>query len=107
MAEEQAFFSDGIVRLSKLAVIIMPAPEWTITIVVPPILVCRLGSHFLTLPCGVDLILVLNKHDHGNQKIDCQLEICHFTSYKHYPIVLSSHFVCWRHISGHWKMKAG
>ena len=27
---------------------------------VPPILVRRLKSHFLTLPCGVDLILGLN-----------------------------------------------
>ena len=29
-------------------------------VVVPPILVRRLKSHFLTLPCGVDLILGLN-----------------------------------------------
>lgn len=28
--------------------------------VVPPILVRRLKSHFITLPCGVDLILGLN-----------------------------------------------
>lgn len=28
--------------------------------VVPPILVRRLKSHFYTLPCGVDLILALN-----------------------------------------------
>lgn len=27
---------------------------------VPPILVRRLKSHFVTLPCGVDLILALN-----------------------------------------------
>jgi len=29
-------------------------------VTVPPILVRRLKSHFLTLPCGVDLILALN-----------------------------------------------
>lgn len=29
-------------------------------VAVPPILVRRLKSHFLTLPCGVDLILGLN-----------------------------------------------
>lgn len=29
-------------------------------VMVPPILVRRLKSHFLTLPCGVDLILGLN-----------------------------------------------
>ena len=29
-------------------------------VTVPPILVRRLKSHFITLPCGVDLILGLN-----------------------------------------------
>lgn len=29
-------------------------------VAIPPILVRRLKSHFLTLPCGVDLILGLN-----------------------------------------------
>ncbi len=29
-------------------------------VAVPPVLIRRLKSHFLTLPCGVDLILGLN-----------------------------------------------
>lgn len=29
-------------------------------VIIPPILVRRLKSHFITLPCGVDLILGLN-----------------------------------------------
>lgn len=43
-------------------------------IAVPPILVRRLKSHFLTLPCGVDLILGLNgyiwisKHVKNNEQ---------------------------------------
>ena len=46
-------------RLLKLAVISCQLRNGQL-VVVPPFLVRRLKSHFLTLPCGVDLILGLN-----------------------------------------------
>jgi exosome complex component RRP4 len=83
VAEVQAFFSDGAMSLHTRSLkygkvcttphcpfhslgqgSILNAPLWQLRngqlVTVPPILVRRLKSHFISLPCGVDLILGLN-----------------------------------------------
>ncbi|PPQ69502.1 hypothetical protein CVT26_002848 [Gymnopilus dilepis] len=59
VAEVQAFFSDGAMSLHTRSLKYGKLRNGQL-VVVPPILVRRLKSHFLTLPCGVDLILGLN-----------------------------------------------
>jgi len=59
VAEVQAFFSDGAMSLHTRSLKYGKLRNGQL-VVVPPILVQRLKSHFLTLPCGVDLILGLN-----------------------------------------------
>lgn len=59
VAEVQAFFSDGAMSLHTRSLRYGKLRNGQI-VTVPPILVQRLKSHFLALPCGVDLILGLN-----------------------------------------------
>jgi len=59
VAEVQAFFSDGAMSLHTRSLKYGKLRNGQL-VVIPPILVRRLKSHFLTLPCGVDLILGLN-----------------------------------------------
>lgn len=73
VAEVQAFFSDGAMSLHTRSLKYGKLRNGQL-IAVPPILVRRLKSHFLTLPCGVDLILGLNgyiwisKHVKNNEQ---------------------------------------
>lgn len=79
VAEVQAFFSDGAMSLHTRSLkygkvsrvmYIHTTIGYSLTtpgqlrngqlVTVPPILVRRLKSHFISLPCGVDLILGLN-----------------------------------------------
>ncbi|PPQ71891.1 hypothetical protein CVT24_006865 [Panaeolus cyanescens] len=59
VAEVQAFFSDGAMSLHTRSLKYGKLRNGQL-VTVPPILVRRLKSHFLTLPCGVDVILGLN-----------------------------------------------
>ncbi|KAI0316774.1 hypothetical protein OF83DRAFT_1059825 [Amylostereum chailletii] len=59
VAEVQAFFSDGAMSLHTRSLKYGKLRNGQL-VVVPPILVRRLKSHFYTLPSGVDLILGLN-----------------------------------------------
>ncbi|KAF8998511.1 hypothetical protein BDQ17DRAFT_1328744 [Cyathus striatus] len=59
VAEVQAFFADGAMSLHTRSLRYGKLRNGQI-VAVPPILVRRLKSHFLSLPCGVDLILGLN-----------------------------------------------
>lgn len=59
VAEVQAFFSDGAMSLHTRSLRYGKLRNGQL-VTVPPILVRRLKSHFIALPCGVDLILGLN-----------------------------------------------
>ncbi|KAF7316506.1 hypothetical protein MIND_00169800 [Mycena indigotica] len=59
VAEVQAFFADGAMSLHTRSLKYGKLRNGQL-VVIPPILVRRLKSHFTTLPCGVDLILGLN-----------------------------------------------
>ncbi|KDQ50706.1 hypothetical protein JAAARDRAFT_141473 [Jaapia argillacea MUCL 33604] len=59
VAEVQAFFSDGAMSLHTRSLKYGKLRNGQL-VSIPPILVRRLKSHFLVLPCGVDLILGLN-----------------------------------------------
>ncbi|PIL24078.1 hypothetical protein GSI_13829 [Ganoderma sinense ZZ0214-1] len=59
VAEVQAFFSDGAMSLHTRSLRYGKLRNGQL-VTVPPILIRRLKSHFVSLPCGVDLILGLN-----------------------------------------------
>ncbi|KAL5513266.1 RRP4 [Sanghuangporus vaninii] len=59
VAEVQAFFADGAMSLHTRSLKYGKLRNGQL-ITVPPILIRRLKSHFISLPCGVDLILGLN-----------------------------------------------
>ncbi|KII87278.1 hypothetical protein PLICRDRAFT_112567 [Plicaturopsis crispa FD-325 SS-3] len=59
VAEVQSFFSDGAMSLHTRSLKYGKLRNGQL-VTIPPILVRRLKSHFITLPCGVDLILGLN-----------------------------------------------
>lgn len=59
VAEVQAFFSDGTMSLHTRSLRYGKLRNGQL-VVVPTVLIRRLKSHFVTLPCGVDLILGLN-----------------------------------------------
>ncbi|RDB15864.1 Exosome complex component rrp4 [Hypsizygus marmoreus] len=59
VAEVQAFFSDGAMSLHTRSLKYGKLRNGQL-VSIPPILVRRLKSHFIALPCGVDLILGLN-----------------------------------------------
>ncbi|KAF9075821.1 hypothetical protein BDP27DRAFT_1211456 [Rhodocollybia butyracea] len=59
VAEVQAFFGDGTMSLHTRSLSYGKLRNGQL-VTVPPILIRRLKSHFITLPCGVDLILGLN-----------------------------------------------
>jgi len=59
VAEVQAFFSDGAMSLHTRSLKYGKLRNGQL-VIIPPILVRRLKSHFIALPCGVDLILGLN-----------------------------------------------
>jgi len=59
VAEVQAFFGDGTMSLHTRSLKYGKLRNGQL-VVVPPILIRRLKSHFYSLPCGVDLILGLN-----------------------------------------------
>ncbi|KZP30468.1 hypothetical protein FIBSPDRAFT_725647 [Athelia psychrophila] len=59
VAEVQAFFSDGAMSLHTRSLKYGKLRNGQL-VTIPPILVRRLKSHFITLPCNVDLILGLN-----------------------------------------------
>ncbi|KAG6808012.1 hypothetical protein H0H92_005693 [Tricholoma furcatifolium] len=59
VAEVQAFFSDGAMSLHTRSLKYGKLRNGQL-VTVSPILVRRLKSHFISLPCGVDLILGLN-----------------------------------------------
>lgn len=81
VAEVQAFFSDGAMSLHTRSLKYGKLRNGQL-VVVPPALIRRLKSHFISLPCGVDLILGLNgyiwvnKHvqdgDHGEEGFDAE-----------------------------------
>lgn len=77
VAEVQAFFADGAMSLHTRSLrygkVCLPLAMYFVPllimlfqlrngqlVIVPPILIRRLKSHFVSLPCGVDLILGLN-----------------------------------------------
>ncbi|CAK5261906.1 unnamed protein product [Mycena citricolor] len=59
VAEVQAFFADGAMSLHTRSLKYGKLRNGQL-VSIPPILVRRLKSHFISLPCGVDLILGLN-----------------------------------------------
>ncbi|KAI0374989.1 exosome complex exonuclease rrp4 [Pilatotrama ljubarskyi] len=59
VAEVQAFFADGAMSLHTRSLRYGKLRNGQL-VAVPPILIRRLKSHFVALPCGVDLILGLN-----------------------------------------------
>ncbi|GBE86532.1 exosome complex exonuclease rrp4 [Sparassis latifolia] len=59
VAEVQAFFADGAMSLHTRSLRYGKLRNGQL-VTVPPVLIRRLKSHFLSLPCGVDLILGLN-----------------------------------------------
>ncbi|KAI0796222.1 exosome complex exonuclease rrp4 [Abortiporus biennis] len=59
VAEVQAFFADGAMSIHTRSLKYGKLRNGQL-VVVPPVLIRRLKSHFVTLPCGVDLILGLN-----------------------------------------------
>ncbi|KAF5337036.1 hypothetical protein D9611_002929 [Ephemerocybe angulata] len=59
VAEVQAFFADGAMSLHTRSLKYGKLRNGQL-VAVPPTLVRRLKSHFLTLPCNVDIILGLN-----------------------------------------------
>lgn len=59
VAEVQAFFSDGAMSLHTRSLKYGKLRNGQL-VTIPPVLVRRLKSHFVTLPCDVDLILGLN-----------------------------------------------
>ncbi|KAL5492490.1 RRP4_1 [Sanghuangporus weigelae] len=59
VAEVQAFFADGAMSLHTRSLKYGKLRNGQL-IAVPPKLIRRLKSHFISLPCGVDLILGLN-----------------------------------------------
>ncbi|KAL5536823.1 RRP4 [Sanghuangporus sanghuang] len=59
VAEVQAFFADGAMSLHTRSLKYGKLRNGQL-ITVPPVLIRRLKSHFISLPCGVDLILGLN-----------------------------------------------
>ncbi|KAI9573865.1 hypothetical protein HD554DRAFT_2202028 [Boletus coccyginus] len=81
VAEVQAFFSDGAMSLHTRSLKYGKLRNGQL-VVVPPALIRRLKSHFISLPCGVSLILGLNgyiwvsKHvqdsDHGEEGFDAE-----------------------------------
>jgi len=81
VAEVQAFFSDGAMSLHTRSLKYGKLRNGQL-VVVSPALIRRLKSHFISLPCGVDLILGLNgyiwvsKHvqdsDHGEEGFDAE-----------------------------------
>ncbi|KAG6332512.1 hypothetical protein ID866_6574 [Astraeus odoratus] len=81
VAEVQAFFSDGAMSLHTRSLKYGKLRNGQL-VVVPSVLVRRLKSHFIALPCGVDLILGLNgyiwvsKHmkdgDQGEEGFDAE-----------------------------------
>ena len=98
VAEVQAFFSDGAMSLHTRSLKYGKVAKWVSPcnsiysrslqlrngqlVVVSPALIRRLKSHFISLPCGVDLIFGLNgyiwvsKHvqdsDHGEEGFDAE-----------------------------------
>ncbi|KAF9054642.1 hypothetical protein BJ165DRAFT_1337319 [Panaeolus papilionaceus] len=68
VAEVQAFFSDGAMSLHTRSLKYGKLRNGQL-VTVPPILVRRLKSHFLTLPCGVDVILGLNGYIWVNKHV--------------------------------------
>ncbi|KZV92007.1 hypothetical protein EXIGLDRAFT_791266 [Exidia glandulosa HHB12029] len=83
VAEVQAFFVDGSMSLHTRSLKYGKLRNGQL-VTVPPVLVRRLKSHFIALPCGVDLILGLNgrvwvsKHVHreendGDESFDAAL----------------------------------
>ncbi|KAG8215066.1 hypothetical protein J3R82DRAFT_8487, partial [Butyriboletus roseoflavus] len=81
VAEVQAFFSDGAMSLHTRSLKYGKLRNGQL-VIVPPALIRRLKSHFISLPCGVDLILGLNgyiwvsKHvqdsDQGEEGFDAE-----------------------------------
>ncbi|KAH8104062.1 exosome complex exonuclease rrp4 [Cristinia sonorae] len=59
VAEVQAFFADGAMSLHTRSLKYGKLRNGQL-VSIPPVLIRRLKSHFLSLPCGVDLILGLN-----------------------------------------------
>ncbi|KAF9820864.1 hypothetical protein IEO21_01091 [Rhodonia placenta] len=59
VAEVQAFFADGAMSLHTRSLRYGKLRNGQL-VTVPPALIRRLKSHFISLPCGVDLILGLN-----------------------------------------------
>ncbi|KZT03590.1 exosome complex exonuclease rrp4 [Laetiporus sulphureus 93-53] len=59
VAEVQAFFADGAMSLHTRSLRYGKLRNGQL-VTVPPALIRRLKSHFLSLPCGVDIILGLN-----------------------------------------------
>jgi len=59
VAEVQSFFSDGTMSLHTRSLKYGKLRNGQL-VTIPPILVRRLKSHFISLPCDVDLILGLN-----------------------------------------------
>ncbi|KAG6888476.1 hypothetical protein C0995_008049 [Termitomyces sp. Mi166 len=68
VAEVQAFFSDGAMSLHTRSLKYGKLRNGQL-VTVPPILVRRLKSHFISLPCGVDLILGLNGYIWVNKHV--------------------------------------
>ncbi|KAF9244137.1 hypothetical protein BU15DRAFT_86090 [Melanogaster broomeanus] len=81
VAEVQAFFSDGAMSLHTRSLKYGKLRNGQL-VIVPSVLVRRLKSHFISLPCGVNLILGLNgyiwvsKHipdsDQGDEGFDAE-----------------------------------
>ncbi|KAG6820403.1 hypothetical protein H0H93_000910 [Arthromyces matolae] len=68
VAEVQAFFADGAMSLHTRSLKYGKLRNGQL-VMIPPILVRRLKSHFISLPCGVDLILGLNGYIWVNKHV--------------------------------------
>ncbi|KAF9649208.1 exosome complex exonuclease rrp4 [Thelephora ganbajun] len=69
VAEVQAFFADGAMSLHTRSLTYGKLRNGQL-VCVPPILIRRLKSHFVSLPCNVDLILGLNGYIWVSKHID-------------------------------------
>ncbi|KAF5389128.1 hypothetical protein D9757_004883 [Collybiopsis confluens] len=68
VAEVQSFFGDGSMSLHTRSLSYGKLRNGQLA-TVPPILIRRLKSHFISLPCGVDLILGLNGYIWVNKHV--------------------------------------
>ncbi|KIY52970.1 hypothetical protein FISHEDRAFT_34305 [Fistulina hepatica ATCC 64428] len=97
VAEIQAFFADGSMSLHTRSLRYGKLRNGQL-VVVPPVLIRRLKSHFISLPCDVDLVLGLNgyiwvsKHIEDNNRGADGFDAQEVYSNQNQASALNSHF---------------